>query len=287
MSELPDWPRPHHDPLADASSAQAELFYVVVGPPPVQPLQVSRKRHHLDRLEPNLAVSTHRREEDPAWFDAWFSGPLGWQLDGLFANPDEIRTAPTLTIVRGTFPDAPDLNYLRNSVGVVSAIADTPGTLAIFDVLAVNWWRLGDWREAFVDRSEFHIGDHIFVTVTEDPRHHPGIWTHTRGMIKFARPELQIRHLPGPYDARNPAIRASGHVLNGIATYLAHGATLRDGQTMHLPETDAVITFAHHQDTETRKHFNNTSLEINDFDGGTGLALEGAPSLLQKAAQRE
>ena len=56
---------------------------------------------------------------------------------------------------------------------------------------------------------------------------------------------------------------------------------------MHLPETDAIVTFAHHQDEATRKHFNNTSLEINDFDDQTGLAKEGAPNLLKKAAMRE
>ena len=56
---------------------------------------------------------------------------------------------------------------------------------------------------------------------------------------------------------------------------------------MHLPETDAVVTFSHHQDAETRKHFNNSSLEIRDFDEGTGLAKQGAEELLRKAARRE
>lgn len=288
MSDLPDWPRPNADPLREASGgARAELFYVVVGPPPGQPLPLSRKRHHVDRLEPALTVSTHLREEDPAWFDGWFNGPLGWQIDGMFANPDEVRGAASLTVVRGTFPDSPDLNYLRNTVGVVSAIADTPGTLAVFDAPAINWWRLGEWREAFVDRSEFRIADHIFIAVTDEPRHHPGLWTHTRGMQKFARPELEIRHLPGAYDTRNPAVRASGNVLNGIATYLALGATIRDGQNMHLPDTDAIVTFSHHQDAQTRRHFNNSSLEISDFDEGTGLAKQGAEELLRKAARRE
>lgn len=288
MGDLVDWPRPHLDPLREPSPAdRADLFYVVVGPPPVQPLPLSRQRHHVDRLESELTISTHRREEDPEWFDGWFHGPLGWQIDGLFANPDELRGSPSLTVVRGTFPDGPDLNYLRNTIGVVSAIADTPGTLAVFDAPAVNWWRLGEWRAAFVDRSDFQIADHIFITVTDDARHHPGLWTHTRGMRKFARPELEIRHLPGEYDTRNPAIRASGHVINGIAAYLAQGAILRDGQNMHLPGTDAVVTFSHRDDEETRRHFNNSSLEISDFDEETGLAKAGAAELLRKAALRE
>jgi hypothetical protein len=286
MSELIDWPRAQFDPLTEPSGCEAEVFYLIVGPAPAQPLSVSRRRHHLDRIEPALNVSVHRRAEDPAWFDAWFHGPLGSAIDGLFSNADELRASQTLTIVRGKFPDSPDLNYLRNTVGVVSAIADTPGTLAIFDALATTWWRLSEWREAFVDRSEFRIADHVFIAVTQDEQQGPGIWTHTRGMIKFARPELQIKHIGGDYATSNPAIRASGNVLNGIASYLAQGAMLRDGQSMYLPETDATITFVEHGDAATRKHFNNSALEICDFDSRTGLAAEGANRLLERASAR-
>jgi len=286
MSDLLDWPRPQFDPSAEPSGREAEVFYLIVGPPPAQPLAVSRHRHHLDRIERALNVSVHQRADDPPWFDAWFHGPLGSSIDGLFSNPDEVRGAQMLTIVRGKFPDSPDLNYLRNAVGVVSAIADTPGTLAIFDALATNWWRLSEWREAFVDRSEFRIADHVFIAVTQDERHAPGIWTHTRGMIKFARPELQIKHIGGDYATSNPAIRASGNVLNGIASYLAQGAMLRDGQTMYLPDTDATITFVESDDAATRKHFNNSAMEICDFNPRTALAAQGANRLLEKAAQR-
>lgn len=284
MSEVAPWSRPHLDPLRELDGA-AELFYLVVGPAPEQPLKVSRARHHLDKIEPELEIRTVRRDDDPAWFVAWFHGPLGHGIDGLFANPDELRGAPEMTIVRGTFTERPSLDYLRNSIGVVSAIADTPGTLAILDAVAVSWWRLSEWREAFVDRSEFRIADHVSIAVTDDARFHPGFWTHTRGMTKFARPDLQIKHLPGDYSTGNAAIRASGHVLNGMAAYLAQGARLRDGQTMYLPDTDATVTFVISDDKETRKHFNNAAVEICDFDERTGMPAEGAPRLLERAAR--
>ena len=176
-------------------------------------------------------------------------------------------------------------NYLRNTVGVVSAIADTPGSLAVFDALAVSWWRLSEWREAFVDRSEFRIADHVSIAVTDDERYGPGFWTQTRGMVKFARPDLQMKHLPGDYSTGNPAIRVSGVVLNGIASYLAQGARVRDGQTMYLPETDATVTFLLSEDKETRKHFNNSALEVCDFDEKTGMAGEGVGRLLERAGR--
>ena len=280
---VPDWPRPHFEP----SGTVAELMYVIVGPPPAGGLQVSRRRHRVSHLEPALRVSAHKRADDPAWFEGWFAPPLGAELDTLFLDPDEVRSAGQLTLVRGAFEDPGDLNYLRNTVGVVSAIADA-GAVAVFDVHALTWWRPSDWRRQFVDSpSELRIADHVGVIVTDDARHHPGLWTHTRGMRKFGRPELQIRHLPGPYSTSNPAVRDSGHILNGFASYLAQGAVVRDGQTMHLPGFDAVVTFVETpDDADTTRHFNNAALEICDFDPGAAEPTPGAPELLEKARRR-
>jgi hypothetical protein len=283
---VPDWPRPSFEP----SGRAAELMYLIVGPPPAGGLQISRKRHHVDRLEPALQISTHRRADDPAWFEGWFAPPLGGEIDMLFADPEAIRSADQLSVVRGTFGDPADLNYLRNTIGVVSAIAEAgaeAGAGAILDVNALAWWRPGDWRRQFVDGpSQFRIGDHVGVVVTDDPRHHPGLRTHTRGMKKFGRPELQIRHLPGEYSTRNPAVRNSGDILNGIASYLAQGAVIRDGQTMHLPNLDATVTFVETpDDSDTTRHFHNSALEICDFDPAQVEPQSGAPRLLEQAAR--
>ena len=280
---VPDWPRPHFEP----SGRAAELMYLIVGPPPQGQLQVSRKRHHVSQLEPALRVSTHRRADDPAWFGGWFAPPLGAELDMLFLDPDDVRAAEELTLVRGTFDDPEDLSYLRNTIGTVSAIADA-GARAIFDVHALQWWRPSDWRQQFVDApSQFRVADHVGVIVTDDARHHPGLWTHTRGMRKFGRPELQIRHLPGPYSTSNPSVRDSGDILLGIGSYLAQGAVLRDGQTMHLPGFDAVVTFVETpDDSDTTRHFNNAAMEVCDFDPAAAEPTPGAPVLLEKARRR-
>jgi hypothetical protein len=279
---ISDWPRPHFE----ASGRAAELMYLIVGPPPAGELQVSRKRQHVDHIPAELQVSSHKRSDDPAWFEGWFSPPLGAEIDVHFLEPDRVRGADHLTIVRGTFPDPADLNYLRNTVGVVSAIADAGPAEAIFDVYGLTWWRPAEWRQQFVDgNNNFRISDHVGVIVTDDPHHHPGLWTHTRGMRKFGRPELQIRHLPGEYSSRNPAVRDSGDILNGIASYLAQGAVVRDGQTMHLPNLDATVTFVETpDDSDTTRHFNNAAMEICDFDADEAQIVSGAPRLLEQAA---
>src|SRR5215213_1445725 len=128
MSKVLSWSRPHFDEVIE-TDAVAEVFYLVVGPRPEQPLKLSRARHHLDRIEEELVITTVTREEDPAWFDAWFHGPVGHGIEGLFGNAEELRAAREIPVVRGKFAERGSLDYLRNTIGVVSAIADTPGTL--------------------------------------------------------------------------------------------------------------------------------------------------------------
>lgn len=285
MSEaiVPDWPRPHHEP----SPARAELLYLVLGDPP-EHLNVKRARHHVDSLEPeHLVVSKHARADDPAWFDAWLTGPMSYGLDPVF-DADRVRAAKRLSVVRGSFPDPPSLAYLRNTIGIVSAIAESgTDTLAIFDAYALTWWRPGEWRQRFVDASAFRITDHLFIAVTDDPRRRPGLWTHTRGMKKFARPELHAQHLPGPYDVANPAIRHSGDILTGLAHHLALGAQVVEGQVMHLPTWDARITFFEDADPQTLKYFSNAALEVCDVDPATGLSSPGIGRLLEAMRGRD
>lgn len=274
---VPDWPRPHHEP----TNGTAELLYVVVGDPP-ETLSVKRARHHVDSLEPeHLVVSKHARADDPAWFDAWLTGPMSAGLDETLGPSlaADVRGARRMSVVRGAFPDSPSLAYLRNAVGIVSAIAEAGG-VAVFDANALTWWRPGDWHARFVEQSRFRVTDHVFIAVTDDPSRRPGLWTHTRGMRKFARPELHAQHLPGAYDVTNPAIRDSGDVLAGLATHLALGAVIPTGHVMHLPAWDARLTFFGDADPQTLRYFSNAALEVCDVDPATGLSSPGIARLL-------
>ena len=275
QSGVPDWPRPHHTP----SPSKTSLFYLVFGEPPAH-LNVKRARHHVDELPPQLTVSIHGRGDDPAWFDGWFSPPVGLEIPHVFgADAQDVYRANRVAAVRGEFSDPSSLAYLRNSVGVVSAIADE-GAVAIFDVAALTWWRPQEWHRRFVERSEFHIGDHIFTAVAEDAG--GGTRLQTRGMGKFGRPELLVRHLPGPRDPDSPAVRAAAEVVDGLANYLARGGMVADGQTMHLERYDSTIAFF----STPEQRGVPDALEICDINPATGLSGEGIPHLLSRLVDR-
>jgi hypothetical protein len=250
------------------------LFYLVFGEPPAH-LNVKRAIHHVDELPPQLTVSIHGRGDDPAWFDGWFSPPVGAEIPLVFGDDaPQVYRADRVAAVRAEFNDPSSLAYLRNTVGVVSAIAEA-SSVAIFDVAALTWWRPQEWRRRFVERSEFFIGDHIFTAVSEDSPG-GGLSMQTRGMGKFGRPELLVRHLPGPRDLDGPAVRDAAAVMDGLANYLARGGVVVDGQTMHLDRYDATIAFF----DATPRRSEVETLEICDIDPHTGLSGEGIPHLL-------
>lgn len=280
---MADWTRPAFQP----TTRHAELMYLVVGASP-KDLKINRERHHVSQIEPNLTVTRHFREKDPKWFEGWFDKVLGHGLDRIFGpDAETVRSAEELSVIRGKFDEPKDLAYLRNSVGVVSALLEG-GALAVFDALAVRWWRPDAWRAAFVDRSEFRVGEHTAISVSEEPSGSGGgLWVHTRGMKKFARPDLQVRHVPGPYDEHSPMIRHAAQLLDRIAERLAQGAVIVDGQKLVLEELATVVSFRLcEDDTQTARHFNNAAIEIQDINPQTNQPEPGIARVLEALGAR-
>src|SRR5262249_25441485 len=151
-----EWSRPHWKPTGRAAS----LFYFVPGPPPEGGLKLSRSRHHIEGFPEQLQISAHQRADAPDWFAGFFARPgLGSEVDEVFGErAEEVRAAEQGLLVRGEFPDPADLGYLRDTVGVVSALLDQGG-LGVLDLHAARWWSMEEWTARFIDRSGFAVRD--------------------------------------------------------------------------------------------------------------------------------
>jgi hypothetical protein len=261
------WTRPRWTP----TGRDASLFFFIPGQPPTGGLEISRSRHHFEAFPDGLQISSHERSADPAWFDGFFARPgLGFSLDEESGDAAAtVRAAPRGTVARGDFADPPDLAYLRNSMAVVSAILEQGG-LAVLDLLSCRWWSPERWLARFVTSSEFEIEDHVGIVVSDDEENHPGLWMHTRGLRKFGRPDLQIRHVPGEWSEDNPLVQAAGGLLNHLAGNLCRGSVITDGQVMNVAGTRRRCTFRHTPDDtpSDRTHFGNDVLEIVDVVRG-------------------
>jgi hypothetical protein len=262
-----DWSRPHWKP----TGRDASLFYFVPGEPPADGLTISRSRHHVDGFPENLQLSSHARADAPDWFASFFARPgMGFDLDRAFGDKaNGVRAAEHGSVLRGEFPDPDSLDYLRSTVGVVSALLDQGG-LAALDMTSCRWWTPEEWLSRFVDRNEFAVEDHIQILVSDDDRHHPGLWVHSRGMRKFGRSDLQVKHVPGSGGHGNPLVKAAGDVLNSLAGYLCRGAVIEDRHTMAFPGRKGKCSFLLTPDDVGSEecHFGNEVLEVVDLVKG-------------------
>lgn len=258
-----DWTRPEWQ----ATEGIASLFFFIPGPSPTGELKLSQSRHHVDGFPEELEVSAQERSASPEWFEGFFAQPgMGYDLESAFRDQvDAVRNVQQATVVRGDFVDPDSLDYLRNTIGVVSAILEQGG-LGVLDVSAARWWTRAEWLSTFVEENDFAIEDFVRIVVSDDELLQPGLWAHTRGMRKFGRPDLQIKHIPGPWQEDSLIIGAAGNLLNSLAEQLARGMILLDGETMAFPGIEAQCTLiASPDDTESPEcHFGNEALELVD-----------------------
>jgi hypothetical protein len=284
MSE--DWSRPHWQPSGRAAS----LLYFVPGEPPER-LRPSAARHHIDRggaWQEVLQISDHQRGEAPGLFASFFDpAGVGHDIEARFgARATVLRAAERGTILQAAFPDPATLDYLRDTAGMVSAVLEHGG-LGVLDVPGARWWTPEEWVATFVDRSAFDVRDHTIIVFTDDRRHHPGLWSHTRGMKKFGRPDLQVKHLPGRYG--DAPVTVAGEIINDFAGRLARGKLIPDGWRMQYSQDRQAFAFVETPDDSAsdKPHFNNSVLEIVDYDPATGARGPGLSRLLAEIVAKD
>lgn len=244
----PDWTRSHWT----CDEASAMLLYFVFGEFAAE-LQLDLSAYHSRGLPQGVEM----RRVPKAMLAHWEGHPLRGALGGVLrdGNPaafEAARRAPECLMLRGELPDPASLAYLRDTLGVVAALLDAGG-VAVVDPQILEIFSADDWRTRYA-------GDAIAM-----PRNHVAILCHddeagmarikTRGMRKFARPDISIRRVP------QTEVQRSGAVAAQLVELQARGMRFGDGSEITakgLPKGLTVTRGGSLDDPE----FNNTHLEI-------------------------
>jgi hypothetical protein len=156
-------------------------------------------------------------------------------------------------MLQGTIADPPTLDYLRDVIGVLTALFDQ-GTVALLDTQAFAWFSPEQWHER------------IFAPDAPVPRHHvsvllspeddgESVWVHTRGMRKFGRPDLSVRGVAPEYQD------ACIELCNRFIEMQAFGEVVPEGQPIRMQGLPPGMA-CHHQGDFDDPDFNNVHLEI-------------------------
>jgi hypothetical protein len=190
-------------------------------------------------------------------------GPCGAFLEDYFGQMLEdagpglaaaVRAAPMCLSVTGSVADPPSLDFLRDTVGVLTALFEA-GIVAILDAQAFRWYSRELWASEIFDPAGPVPRHHVSILLSEDASAPEGLWFHTRGMRKFGRPDVSVRGVPPSY--RDGVI----DLCNRFIEMMAFGAIIPEGQPIKMHALPSGLR-CHHAGDLDDPEFNNVHVEI-------------------------
>jgi hypothetical protein len=247
-TSLPSWSRPRFQP----GGGDAHLFYKVHGTFPAMP-EVSRSRHRCAGVPAGCDIEHFVRERDASvlsiGLDGYFGGDLERSSPELFAAAS---AAEQCLVLRGVVTDPPTLDYLRDAIGVVTAMLEQGG-VAVFDAHMFKWWTPDEWRERVFEPSAPVPHHHVAILVSDEADGRR--WYHTRGLLKFGRPDVSVRDVDQELE---PAVT---DLCNRFIEEQAFGGVIAEGQEVRMASLPAGWRCSHHGDLDD-PDFNNRHVDV-------------------------
>lgn len=240
---MESWLRPHYRP----GGGDARIFYVVFGRFPSSLRPLSRKRYRCEGVPAGLTLDF----QEPGRFRG--SGPI-WELLQE-ENPRcaaAVASAPGCMALRGLIPDPPLLDYFRDTVGLLTYLLDQGG-VALYDPFSLRWWEPGEWREVAFRCGQPRPHRHVVILTSEEPE--GTVWLHTRGMLKFGRPDLSLKGLSPD------TLTLYVEMVNRFIHFQALGGQIEEGQQVKLVGLPFGLR-CYHQGGMEDPNFNNFHVEI-------------------------
>lgn len=218
---IPAWQRPHWTP----SDAKILLQFYVFGK--FEEGRVPSAEYGSTGLPAGITSTNHHHNA----LRAWDGYPLKGSMGKLFKeeSPDAYRLAvdaPQVLVVRGEIDDSADTGYLRDTLGVLAGLLDVGG-VAIADPQIVSLFSAEAWRRRYLVREGAPVRNHLLI-LRDDESESGKFWIHTRGMRKFGRPDVAIRHVP------EKAIDKAGALAEKLTELQALGAHFADSQALEV-----------------------------------------------------
>ena len=246
----PHWPRPQWRD----SGAQAFFLWFVFGDF-APDFRVDAARYRTRGAPAGVDVMRYTHES----IRAWNGYPLGGTMGGLFHEENAAlfaRTGATrdCLLLRGEIADPADLDVLRDLVGTITALVDLGGD-AVVDPQLLSLFDPAEWRARFFESDEFIPRNHVAILASDDDNAPGRRWIHTRGMRKFARPDIGIWNVPPEYAGH------AGQLAQRFADFQALGGIVEEGREIVIEGLSSNM-HAHRAGSLEDPAFNNVHLAI-------------------------
>jgi hypothetical protein len=117
-----------------------------------------------------------------------------------------------------------------------------------------KWWSAHEWREHAFEPAGAVPRHHVVILVSDEPDERSR-WYHTRGMLKFGRPDLSVH---GVVPELEPAVK---DLCERFIEMQAFGAVIPEGQEVRMNGLPPGWRCRHGGDLDDPE-FNNRHVEI-------------------------
>lgn len=244
---LDDWDRPYYK----AGGGIPNVTFIAYGPTP-KDWSISSSKYRVSEIPSAIDISGFGPNQHPDVVDNFRQGYL-WNV--LREEQSELAKSVSkqseCLIIRGDLDDTNSLNYFRNIIGLIQWLFDR-GMVGVFDPHAFKWWDANSWLKSAFRPANASPTHHVTILHSNEDG---GEWLHTRGMLKFGRPDLSVRNVPP--ESRDVAAK----MINRFITIQAYGEIVKEGQAVNMEDlpTGMVCT---HRGTLDDPDFNNVHIEI-------------------------
>ncbi|HET7558263.1 MAG TPA: hypothetical protein VFK08_09350 [Rhodanobacteraceae bacterium] len=255
--EPASWPRPYYS----RGEGKAMLLFFVFGTFP-EALELNVARYGSAGLP--AGVEMHRFDKQT--LAHWEGHPLRGAIGELLREDDPhtfklAREASECIMLRGELDDPPTLDYLRDTLGVIAALLDVGG-IAVVDPQILSLFAPRAWGERYLIEGGAPPRAHALILCHDEDD--GSAWVRTRGMRKFARPDISLRNVPKAEVDRAGALAEHLLELEAMGMRFADGTTLEvDGLPPTAPSMAKSSLVARHGGSLEDPQFNNTHVEFD------------------------
>ena len=234
---LSNWSRPYFQEYTQ----RPQLFFVVFGA-----FQIGGQTEQARAVLPSGA-------DIRVIEAAYFRNGACWDLCRKEAREtaERVENCRQAVVVKAQIEQQKNLDYLKETLDFLAHLTDEGGEV-VYDPYTLSWYPKEDWNERIEAGQIFNPFDHVVILRSEES----GVaWLHTRGMIKFGRPDLSARPLVGDEQEIQK-------VIDRFINFQALGGVVQSGREIRMPGLKTTLTASEIKGSLDDPDFNNFHVEI-------------------------
>ncbi|GAA1825815.1 hypothetical protein GCM10009682_51930 [Luedemannella flava] len=212
------WPRLNYQRTA----RRAVVRLLAFAPGPLPDLSINPGEYGLPAGD-HLAALTVTAHDDPGQLDQWRAGAWRAGAEQDLVDARRLDAATHCVTIEADLPDPADLGHLQAAWALAQGLV-AHGAFAVLDAHAGRWVDAA-LLETWPPERPFDLDEEVNVVLRTDGTDGFGHVLFTRGMAKFARPDIVAVVRPG-------MARMVNRVVRQLAGMLAEGGTAIPGQRL-------------------------------------------------------